>query len=208
MNRDDVEAFVLAGGRSTRFGSNKALALWGGTPLLERALSAARGVGLVPRVVCSDPEPYRGLAGDFVTSERPGLGPAEALRAALEASQSPWALLLGADMPEAGPRLLRVLLDARTRPEAAKATAICFGAGGRRHPLPGLYHRSLAGLWPDLGEAPALQAVLDRARLLVLDAADLPGDLDPARALRNVNRPEDLAPDAFLVDNKSNLKHK
>ena len=52
---------------------------------------------------------------------------------------------------------------------------------------------SLAGLWPEVGEATSLQAILDRARRLELGPEDLPGGAGLARRLRSVNHPEDLA---------------
>ena len=219
-----VEAFVLAGGHSSRFGSNKALALFRGKPLLVRALDAVREAGLAnPRVVCRDPDPYRGWATAFVLSERPGRGPAEAARAALASSAAPWVLLLAADMPEVDGALLRLLLrvglqradpgdpgtepragrleQGRSRREPASAgdrprhLAVCFEAPpGRRHPLPGLYHRLLLERFPRLGEAPSLHRLLEEARALVLGPDAVGEGAVLERSLRNVNRPEDLPP--------------
>ncbi len=191
------EGFVLAGGRSERFGSDKALARLGGRTLLDRALAALEGCGLTPRVVARDPWAYRNRARVFVLSERPGRGPAEGLRAALAACAAPWALVLPVDMPGVDAPLLRCLVAAAPAPgsgvrPAEAPRAVCFaGPDGRRHPLPGAYHRSLAGEVEGLGEAPALQAVLDRAGVRVLGPEAVPGT-DLAAALRNVNRPGDL----------------
>ncbi len=184
-----VEGFVLAGGRSSRFGTDKALAPITGRPLLARAVAALKALGLRPRVVASEPGPYNGFGVDVVSSERPGLGPAEGLRAAMEASATPWILLLGNDMPGVDPPLLRTLLAALPPEEPPAVRAVCFGeASGRRHPLPGLYHRSLAPLLAALpGEVP-LQRVLDEAATRVLPA----GAEETARSLANINTPADL----------------
>lgn len=184
-----MEGFVLAGGRSTRFGRDKALAAAGGVPLLARALETLRVLGLPARVVAADPGPYAGLGVGVVGSERPGLGPAEGLRAALEACATPWALVLGTDMPGVDPPCLETLVAALPPGDPPAHRAVCFGEeSGRRHPLPGLYHRSLAGDLARLaGEIP-LQRVLDEARARVLPVA--PRDL--ARWLANVNTPADL----------------
>jgi len=190
MSRDWLEGFVLAGGGSTRFGSNKALAPFAGRPLLAHAVRALRGLGLAPRVVTRDPAPYRELAAAFVLGERAGQGPAEGLRAALAASARPWALVLGADMPGVDAALLRRLLpEAGEPPAGGGPRAFCFEeAGGRRHPLPGLYHRSLAADVEALGPAPALMAVLDAAGVRAVRVEAGPA----GRRLRSVNRPEDL----------------
>jgi molybdopterin-guanine dinucleotide biosynthesis protein A len=190
MSRDWLEGFVLAGGGSTRFGSNKALASFGGRPLIAHALRALRGLDLVPRVVTRDPDPLREHALAFVTGERVGEGPAEALRAALAASARPWALVLGTDMPGVDAPLLRDLLRAAGEPPPADGPrAFCFGTeDGRRHPLPGLYHRSLAADIVKLGPGPALMAVLDAAGARTV----LVGTEQKRSRLRSANRPEDL----------------
>ena len=71
---------VLAGGRSTRFGSDKALALLDGKPLIEHAIDAlAAQVDAV--IVCG--REY----GDWVPDRpEPGLGPLAGINAALHAA--------------------------------------------------------------------------------------------------------------------------
>ena len=183
-----VEAFVLAGGRSTRFGRDKALVRWGGRPMLVRALAAVRKLGLTPRVVSSDPDPYLDLADAFVIGERPGRGPLEALRVLLRAASSEWALVLAADMPWLGPELPAALIAAAAEEPAPEA--VCFLHRNRRHPFPGLYHRALGPVAAELGDEGSLQSLLDRARTRTLGPGATKADLD--RALGNVNRPGDL----------------
>ncbi len=184
-----VEGFVLAGGRSRRFGADKALVPVGGRPLLAHSIAALEAVGLRGRVVASDPAPYAGLAGGVVASERPGRGPTEGLRAAMEACATPWILLLGNDMPGVAAPVLRALLAALPPQDPPAARAVCFGeASGRRHPLPGLYHRSLAPYLAALPGGVSLQRVLDEASALVLP---VPPE-DAGRSLANINTPGDL----------------
>jgi len=179
--RTGVEGFVLAGGLSTRFGSDKALVLHRGRPLIRHALAALEELGGTPRVVARDHGPYREFAHVFVVSERAGRGPAEGLRAALAACSTPLAVVLAADMPGVTGAALRRLLDARDDPSIE---AVCFQQGGRRHPLPGVYAASLRRLWE--GTPPeSLHAVLEAARAVTVGTED-------AATVRNVNRPGDL----------------
>jgi len=188
--RLNIEGFVLAGGRSSRFGSDKALARVGSGTLFGRSLRALRGLGLTPRVVSRSVAPYAGDALAFVISERPDEGPVEGLRAALAASAAPWALMLAVDMPEVDAAFLRVLIAARGDVAAGAPRILCFEAEGRRHPFPGLYHVSVGEVIARLAPR-SVQALLDGAGVRALDERTA-GVTDLARRLRNVNRVEDL----------------
>lgn len=188
-NASSVEGFILAGGRSRRFGRDKALALWRDRPLLAWALGALEQVGLSATVVASEVEQYRSLTSRFLTSERPGRGPVEGVRVVLEACRSPWALVLSVDMPWVDERLLRPLLEVGR----SKERAICFAdSSGLRHPFPGLYQRSVLRLIDEQGPGGSMQQLLDAAAPRLLGPAELPDGVDLGAALRNANRPEDL----------------
>ena len=142
-----VEGFILAGGKSSRFGSDKALAIWNGRSLLAHSITALNDLMLIPRIVCRDPLPYFKLAKAFVTSERPELGPLEGLRVALKSCSEPFALLLSADMPRVRAHhlypFLAIIEDQATAgPGAPKTAAVFKSADGIRHPFPGLYPRA------------------------------------------------------------------
>jgi molybdenum cofactor guanylyltransferase len=191
-DRGEVEGFVLAGGASSRFGSDKALARDGGPPFLVRALDALGSLGLTPRVVTRDAPPYARWARAFVMAERPGLGPAEGLRAALRSTTRPWALVLAVDMPGVTGALLRPLLHAGPPSPGSPPRAVCYsGPGGRRHPLPGLYPRGALDVLERLPDDASLQSLLDAVPHRLIGPADAGSGVDLAAALRNVNRPED-----------------
>jgi len=187
-----VEGFILAGGKSSRFGSDKALAIWDGRPLLAYSMTALNDLMLIPRVVCRDPLPYFEWAKAFVTSERPELGPLEGLRVALKSCSEPFALLLSADMPHVRAHHLYPFLAiieelASIGPNASNTAAVFKSADGIRHPFPGLYPRSALPVIESLAPGSSLQALLDRISLRELDP-----DPEILSALRGVNTPSDL----------------
>ena len=185
----NLDGFILAGGKSSRFGSDKALALWNGQPLLAHAIGAFTDLGLTPRIVCRDPLPYFQWANAFVTSERPDLGPLEGLRVSLKSSSQEFALILTGDMPLIRERHLRTLLDATTPDTAApnQAVVVFVSPDGIRHPFPGLYPRSALPIIETLSGGSSVQALLDR---VLLKAIKFDPELAPA--LRSINTPEDL----------------
>jgi len=185
-----LESFILAGGKSSRFGSDKALALWNGKPLLAYSIVALRDLGLTPRVVTRDPLPYVEYAKAFVTSERPDMGPLEGLRVALKSSSHEFALVLTADMPLVNKTHLQRLLASR-----AADTAVVFISEEKnatplaaiRHPFPGLYPRSALPTIEFLSPGSSVQALLDRIALRGLTT-----DAETISTLRGVNTPDDL----------------
>ena len=192
---DSTQGFVLAGGGSTRFGSDKGLALYRGRPLIQWSLAALRTLDLTPRVVTRSPSAYRGLATAFVTGESPGQGPVAGLRAALGATSFPWSLVLSVDMPGANARLLEIL--ARGRGEAGRQAGrnrpVVFAIGDRLHPFPGLYPGTLVqDVFESLDSGASMYRLLEMAGAVKLGVDRLPEGSDPARIFRNVNRPEDL----------------
>ena len=189
----DVEGFILAGGRSSRFGSDKALATWQGKSLLLHAIDALKGLGLTPRIVGRDPLPYIQHASVFVMSERSDHGPLEGIRVALRSASHELALVLSADMPLVREGHLRKLIDASAPQSPASdspaphTTVVFASVDGIRHPFPGVYPRSALDAVESLPPGSSVQSLLDRVSLRML-----PADTEISSALRGVNTPEDL----------------
>src|ERR1700722_20940618 len=93
----DVAAFILAGGKSTRMGTDKAFVMLEGRTLLARALEVARAVTAEVRIV-GDPEKFAAFA-PVVKDAFPGCGPLGGIHAALRASTAELNLMLAADVP-------------------------------------------------------------------------------------------------------------
>jgi molybdopterin-guanine dinucleotide biosynthesis protein A len=128
---------VLAGGRSTRFGSNKLRVEYRGAPLLHHAVARLAEVSEEVVVVLSPdgPEPTMpaGVSVRFTRDTTDGEGPLAGLYAGLMASRTELVLVAGGDMPDLQPALLREMLRvAREEP----ADAVALADGGRLRPLP------------------------------------------------------------------------
>ena len=122
----DVAAFILAGGKSTRMGTDKAFVMLDGRTLLARALEVARAVTSDVRIV--------GDAGKFaafapvVEDIFRGCGPLGGIHAALRASAAELNLMLAVDVPFVSAGLLEFLI-ARARGSAAIVTVPRVGDG-------------------------------------------------------------------------------
>ena len=187
---------VLAGGRSTRFGSDKLAAAYRGAPMLHHpVMRLAEICGEVVVVLGSGPEPSLPceVPVRFARDRQDGEGPLAGLAAGLAVVRTERALVVAGDMPDLVPAVLRALADAAAR---ASADAVALADGGRFRPVPCVLTTSVA-----LEQAVRLLAAGERRFRAVLEALDAcvidEGTwtaLDPERrTLRDIDEVADLA---------------
>ncbi|GAB3749780.1 molybdenum cofactor guanylyltransferase [Lysobacter olei] len=99
---------VLAGGRSSRMGQDKARLTWRGQTLVEHACATMMAAGAARVVVSGDYPEWDGLP-----DATPDLGPLGGLASVFAAVPDGVLLLMPVDMPLVTPGLLRALASAR-----------------------------------------------------------------------------------------------
>jgi molybdenum cofactor guanylyltransferase len=104
----DAACFVLAGGRSTRMGADKALVRLGGQPLVVHALDILRAAGLTVSLAGGS----SALAGfaPLIPDSQPGLGPLAGICAALASTSAHLGVFLPIDLPLLPASLISSLL--------------------------------------------------------------------------------------------------
>jgi molybdopterin-guanine dinucleotide biosynthesis protein A len=134
-----VNAFILAGGQSTRMGRDKALLEVDGHTLVERMVELLRGLELNPRI-CGSRSDLAHFA-EFVPDNFLQCGPLGGIEAALSVSESDLNLFVPVDLPGLPPGFLRWLT---ARAEQSRAVATIPHYGDRPQPLCAVYSRRLA----------------------------------------------------------------
>lgn len=114
-----ITGAILAGGRSSRMGTNKALLEYGGERLIDRAVRRFSDRFPEVLIVANDVESYRGLGPKVVPDLIPGFGPLGGLHAALTAAENPHVFLAACDMPFAEPAMAFMLRDLGAGADAA-----------------------------------------------------------------------------------------
>jgi molybdopterin-guanine dinucleotide biosynthesis protein A len=204
------EGFVLAGGRSTRMGQDKALLQVGGRSLLDLALDKLRSIGVAaPRIAAarSDLSSHAPVVPDL----HPGCGPLSGIEAALAATTQPLNLFLPVDMPLLPAQFLSWMME---RAEITGAWATVPRSNGRPQPLCAVYHRDLLGpisasiLSGNYKVMPAITAAVGESQALdIFDTERLasthPELLGFSRLalyhwFHNCNRPEDMPGNALV----------
>lgn len=175
-------AIVIAGGRSTRLGQDKASTHLGDQTLLEQVVaSVPSGIRVI--VVGDDPG---NLPTDVTcVREEPAFGgPVAALAAGIALTETPSALMLAVDMPH-GAQLASTLLAGLDRNEAA----VPVDTHGHWQQLVSAYRCD--ALRRALARLPSVDGASMRALLGHLDVAVVP--IDDDELLIDIDTPEDLA---------------
>lgn len=177
--------YLLAGGKSSRMGRDKALLPFHGATLgahVAAVVAAAAG----SMTVVGDPEKYASLGYPVLPDRSPGAGPLGGIETALYHTRADWNLVVACDMPKLTAEFLRELLDAGEHRQAG--VLLPAGPTGRPEPLVAVYHRCCG---------PALRRALDAGVRRVTEAlASLDvvvWEMHNAACLENLNTPEEWA---------------
>jgi len=190
----DVEAFVLAGGRSTRMGRDKARLDWNGVPLaVHLAHGLAPHVARV-RLVAKPDSGLEDLGLEMLYDAVSDGALVHGIRAALAAPGAAWRWLVACDMPGVDPTLLQVLWR-QAFESGAPGAALRLPDRSEPEPMPSLWSHQVADrITADWGLA--ARDWVHHARLAIV--AIEPGDAD---RFANVNTPAEW--EAFRARNRS-----
>lgn len=194
----ELTGAVLAGGHSSRFGSNKALFAPDGETLISKAADLLRPLCEEVLVSASHANAgtYAFLELGIVEDQHPDCGPLGGLEALLDRCATSWLLILTCDMPYVDSEALRTMIRHAQQSEGS----IC------QESLPRVFawQRSDGSVspFPLLIERSALSVVRSRMSSDHRSMKGLLGALDTYyilapfdRLLSNVNRPEDWKTD-------------
>ncbi|MBI1977664.1 MAG: molybdenum cofactor guanylyltransferase [Candidatus Omnitrophica bacterium] len=186
MNRKNVKGIVLAGGKSSRFGEDKALARLGGVTLLERAIKLLRELNLEPVVITNGRRDYSFLNCQIERDVIPDQGPLGGLYTACQVLKGFSLLVLTCDMPCLTLDSLNVLLENHN----PRHSVTLFGISRKRpQPFPGVYKSNLSGLI--LEKLKAGQYSMQDFLKAVSDVKVVRNSFDPT-ILININKEEDM----------------
>ena len=185
----EVTAFILAGGKSSRMGSDKAFLRLENETLLARALRAADTAVREVRIV--------GEASKFASYGRVvedvyrGRGPLGGIHAALSSSTTELNLMLAVDLPFVGSKFLEYLL---LRAQESGAMVTVPRAGGGLQPLCAVYRRGFANVAEkSLSEGKGkIDLLFAGVGTRVIEENELEGAGFSAEMFRNLNTPEEF----------------
>jgi molybdopterin-guanine dinucleotide biosynthesis protein A len=185
---EEVTAFVLAGGKSTRMGRDKAFLPFRGKTLLAYALETAASAAGKVYIVGSRSKfaPYAPVIEDFY-AER---GPLGGIHTALNATMTDLNLILAVDLPFMPPDFLLYLIE---RMRVAACLVAVARVHGRLQPLCAAYRRAFCSRAEENLRAGQnkIDALFSPADTLIVEEAELARLSFPVAIFDNVNTREE-----------------
>ena len=181
----DLIAVILAGGRSSRMGRDKALLELNEQKFIDHLVQELSGCCKV-MISAAHQDDYAGYGVPVIADETKGIGPIEGIRQALRSSVSEYVFVCAVDTPFVRKEMIQYLAEFIS----SDYDAFVFRDGDRIHPHIGIYSRAaLPAIEEMIGEKQyRLTKLLSRIRTKYVDIGTSCFD---RKALRNINTPED-----------------
>ncbi|WP_245587870.1 molybdenum cofactor guanylyltransferase [Desulfovibrio inopinatus] len=187
--RQPITGIVLAGGKSTRLGQDKAVIRFMGQTLLERAISLVSQLSERVIVVGRDPS-IHGLETEWLPDDITGRGPAAGIMTALRYTQGA-VLVISCDLPFLNEKILSKLLAERVHIRRHECmTTYCQVETGFIESLVAVYEYSALPLLED-----AVGKNLNKISRIIPEfrRRHIMYSKDEAMPFFNINYPADLA---------------
>lgn len=181
---NEVGIIILAGGLSSRMGTDKGLMLVNKQPVISYLLKTVQQI-TKNILLISDHKGYQEFGYAVVEDRIKNIGPIGGLLSGLEASNTEWNIVLSCDVPLVSEKLLKALIDLKLN---GKLLAVAKHHD-RTHPLIGIYSKQLL---------PAIQSLINQKKYrmsglynnksaLIVDFSHF-----PAKEFLNLNTPTEL----------------
>ena len=181
----DLIAVILAGGRSSRMGRDKALLELNEQKFIDLLVQELSGCCKV-MISAAHQDDYAGYGVPVIADETKDIGPIEGIRQALRSSGSDYVFVCAVDTPFVRKEMMQYLAEFIS----SDYDAFVFRDGNRIHPHIGIYSRAaLPAIEEMIGEKQyRLTKLLSRIRTKYVDIGTSCFD---RKVLRNINTPDD-----------------
>ena len=189
--QEEIHGFVLAGGRSSRMGQDKALMRFEGKPLVVRAAEILSPfVSAVTLLAPADR--YGELGLPVIEDQWPNQGPLAAICTGLLSSPAAWNIFLACDLPMVSRQFIQLLVG---RVRATRADAVAPRTAEGWQPLSAAYHsrcRTVFARALQEGECSIIR-LLDQVRVETITRDEMLNAGVGEGELANINTPEEWA---------------
>ena len=186
----DVTGVILAGGKSSRFGINKAFSEINGSRLIDIVAGLLTSIFTRTVLITNNPEEYSYLGLPIREDLIRGLGPIGGILTGLEDIRDEAGFFIACDMPFVSEDLIRYIVSVR-----GEFDAVVPKIDWKIEPLHALYRKSCLPVIRELITSGVYQTIkaFDRLNVRYLNEAEIKANDPQMRSFFNVNRPEELA---------------
>jgi molybdopterin-guanine dinucleotide biosynthesis protein A len=189
MNNQPITAFILAGGRSQRMGTDKAFLSYRNEPLIQGAIRTCQSVTTDVRIV-GEPARYACFGLPVIPDSGESLGPLSGIHTALQHSPSRFSSVIACDMPLMPPAFFRLMLRKLPGPDAV----IMRFNDGSVEPLCGIYSLTCSLVTEQNLASGKLKItdLLSQVKVEYITEEELHAQGMSRKIFTNVNTPDDL----------------
>lgn len=180
---------ILAGGRSSRMGSNKAFLKLNTQSFIEKQISELSQIAPVV-VVSNEPQLYRSFPVLSINDEFPGFGPLAGIHAGLKAVAPATVFVVPCDMPLVSGELAKKMFDL-----LGDADGVVLKTNGHLEPLCAVYTQRCLPAIEECLRSGRLKVTnfYPKVKMRIVDVNDLSLDRPVDEVIINVNTPEEFA---------------
>ena len=184
MKIKEVTAIILAGGKSSRMGRNKAFIKLKGKTFIEKIIATLKSIFDEVIIVTNEIEKLKGLKVRVVKDIVPNRGPLSGIHSGLVNSKTPINFVVACDMPFLNPVVINQMVRI-----ANGYDAVVAGSNGRLETLCAVYNNKLIPLLEEnlISGNYTLSAILRKSNLKVIGEKELKRFGGTRRDFLNIN---------------------
>ena len=185
-----ITGIILAGGKSNRYGKNKALVHFNGVPLIERGISVLQSLFQNLILVTNTPDEYAYLGLPMFRDLIKGLGPLGGIYTGLEAIEDGWGFVTACDMPFLNHDLVRRIVSRKD-----ECDAVVPRVDWKIEALHALYSKACLPIIREMIDTDEYQIIrlFQKIRIKYLNEEEIRAVDPDLRSFTNINRPQELS---------------
>ena len=179
----------MAGGQSSRMGTDKSFVLFDGRPMIETVIAAVDGLGDETLLITNKPDEYKQFGLPMVGDLYPDHGPLGGIFTAVHVASNPHTLVVACDMPWLNRALLEQMITLRQTADVVVPRWEKFP-----EPLHAIYSKAcLESIEANLKEKRLkITGFFGQVAVRFVERAEIEQFDRNGRSFANINSPEDL----------------
>ncbi len=186
----DITAFIIAGGKSRRFGEDKLLYEHKGITLVERVINTLNSVFKKIKIIANDKTKFSFLNIPVLPDIIPGIGPIVGIYSALEYSETHKAFCFAADLPFLNTDFIEYMISISDNFDITVPSML----NGYYEALHAIYTKECLERFKDniISGKYKITDIYDKCNLRKVSETEILKFSDPARIFKNINFMKDL----------------